>query len=74
MKNVRKSWVLMTRILVWEGADPRVSGVLFKAVVHVVLLFRSDTLVLTPRMEWDLGSFQHRVARRITGMQPRSWG
>ena len=38
----------------------------FKAVVHVVLLFGSETWVLTPRMEQAMSSFQHRVARHIT--------
>ena len=39
----------------------------FKAVVQVVLLFKLETWVLTPRMGRALGSFQHRVARQITG-------
>ena len=42
-----------------------------KAVVHVVLLFGSNMWVMTPRMGRALGSFQHGVARRITGRQPK---
>ena len=34
-----KSWVRLARILVREGADLRVSGMFFKAVVQSVLLF-----------------------------------
>ena len=45
-----------------------------KAVVQVVLLFGSETWVLTPHMERALGSFQHKVARWITRMQPRRRG
>ena len=30
----------MSRIVSWGGADPKVSGHLFKAVVQAVLLFR----------------------------------
>ena len=63
----RKSWVQLTRILVWEGADPRVSNMVFKALVQVVLLLGSETWILTPHMEWSLHSFQHRVSSRITG-------
>ena len=39
LSKSRKSWMQMTRILVWEGADPKVSGLFFKAAVQVVLLF-----------------------------------
>ena len=39
----------------------------FKALVQAVLIFGSETWVLTPRMGRALGIFQHRVARRITG-------
>ena len=54
LRKARKSWVQMTRILIREGADPKVSGLFFKAVVLVVLIFGAETCVLTPRMEQDL--------------------
>ena len=63
--NLRKSWkscTRMTRILGQEGADPRISGLFFKAVIQAVLLFGSDTWVLNPRTERSLGSCQHSVA------------
>ena len=41
---------------------------------HAVLLFGAETWALTPRMERDLDSFQHRVARRLTGRQLRRRG
>ena len=37
--KARKSWVRLTKILSREGADKRVSGNFFKAVVQQVLLF-----------------------------------
>ena len=65
----------MQRILNREGANKRVSGDFFKAVVHQVLLFGADTWVVSPRMERALNSFIHESARRITGRQPRrGWG
>ena len=70
-RNYWKSWVRMTRILVWEGADTRISGMFSNAVVQEVFLFRSDKWVLIPRMERALGSFNHRVAQRITGRHMR---
>ena len=54
-----------------EGVDLKVSRTFYTAVAQVVLLFGEDTWVLTPRMEKALDSFQSRVARRITGRQPR---
>ena len=64
----------MTRILGREGADPRMSGLFFKAVIQAVLLFGSETWVLTPRMEGALGSVQHRVAQQMTGSHLRRRG
>ena len=61
----------MKRILGREGANLRVSGIFFKAVVQAVLFFGLEAWFLTPRMGQDLGSFQHRVARRITRRQPK---
>ena len=61
----------MERILGWEGANPRVSGMFFMAVVHELMLFGLETWVLTPHMGWDLGRSQHRFARRIMGIQPK---
>ena len=48
LSNARKIWMRMTIILIQEGADPKVLGLLFKAVVQTVLLFGADMLVLTP--------------------------
>ena len=49
-------------------------GTFFKAVTQAVLLFGAETWVLTPSMYQALSSFQHRVARRITGRHPRRQG
>ena len=54
-----------------EGADTRVLGNFFKAVVQQFILFWAETWVLTPRIERALESFMHRASRRITGRQPR---
>ena len=57
LRKDRESWMRMTRILSREGAEPKVSGLFFKAVVQAVLLFGAKTWVLTPRVEWALSSF-----------------
>ena len=65
----------MSQVLIREGADPKVSGHFFKALVQVVLLFGADTWILTPRMERALSSFQHRFVRPLSGRHPkRHWG
>ena len=47
---------------------PQVSGFFFKAVIQAVLLFRAETLVVTPRMGKALGGVQTQVVRRLTEM------
>ena len=57
-----------------EVAIPRVLGIFFKAVVQAVLLFGSEMWAMTPCMGRALGSFQHILARRITGRHPKRQG
>ena len=40
--KARKSWRWLSRSLIREGADKRVPGNFFKAVVHAVLLVRAE--------------------------------
>ena len=40
-------------------------------MVQVVLIFGSETWVVTPRMGRDLGGFQDQLAIRLTGWIPR---
>ena len=44
-------------------------GQIYLALVQLVLLYRSDKWVLTPRMKRLLGRFHRKVACRITGRQ-----
>ena len=46
----RAVWKRTTRILIREGEETRASGFFFKAVAQAVLIFGSDTWVITPRM------------------------
>ena len=50
LKKARNSGSQLTRILGREGANLRVSNMLFKAVVQAVLLFRSEMWFMTPCM------------------------
>ena len=71
LKKARQSWGRMARVLSREGADPKVSRNFYITVTQAVLLFGSETWVMTARMEKALDSFQSRVARKLTGRQPR---
>ena len=48
-------WKRITRTLIREGEEPRVSGLFFKSVVQGVLLFGLDTWAVTPYMGRSLG-------------------
>ena len=67
----RKSWGRLQGILSREGATKRVSGNFFKAVVQQVLLFGTETWVVSLMMERALSAFINGAARRLTGRQ--SW-
>ena len=57
----------MRRVLCRDGASPRISGMFYKAVVQSVLLYGSESCVLTDSLIHKLEAFHHGVARRITG-------
>ena len=63
-------WSRMSCILSREGAAPQVSGFFFKVVIQVVLIFGSDTWVVTPCMGKALGGVQTQVMRRLKGKLP----
>ena len=67
---VKTVWSRMSRILSREVAAPRVSSLFFKAVIQAVLIFGSETWVVTPRMGKALGGFQTQVSRRMMGQLP----
>ena len=71
LKKARAVWRQMPRILIREGARPRVYGFFFKAVVQSVLLFGAETWVFTPHTVRVLGVFQDQVACQMTGWLPR---
>ena len=69
--KAQKRWGRLARVLVREGADPKASRSLYTSVTQAVLFFGGETWVLTTRMEKSLDSFNSRIARNITGRQPR---
>ena len=70
LRKARREWAQLKRVLVWEGADDRALGQIYLAVVQSVMMYGSETWVMTPCIGRVLGGFHHRVACRITGRQP----
>ena len=73
-KNLGKArlmWGRLSRVLRKENASAKVSGMFYKATVQAVLLFGSETWVMTPALLRGLEGFHVRAARRMTGMMPR---
>ena len=68
LAKARKRWGMVSRVLARDGANERAMAMFYKAVVQSVLLFGSETWVITDRMMDALRGFHHRAARRITGM------
>ena len=58
----------MLKILGIEGEDRRTAGRLYLAVVKDVLLFGSETWVVTPWLEKALAGFHHQAVWRMVGM------
>ena len=71
LRHARQKWERLTWVLSREGADARTSGQIYLSVVQLVVLYGSETWVLTPHMQRVLGGFHHRVAHRLTGRQLR---
>ena len=67
LARAKTVWRRMSRIISREVATPRVSVFFFKAMIQAVLLFGSETWVVTPHMGTALGGFQTQVDRRLMG-------
>ena len=67
-------WARISRVLRAENASARVCGMFYKATVQSVLLFGSETWVLSPvTLQWLEGSYV-KAASRMTGLLPKKVG
>ena len=55
LRNARKKWARMSRIIGQEGANARMYGKIFKVVLQALILFDSETWVVTLRVGRMLG-------------------
>jgi hypothetical protein len=63
-------WTQASRILLHEKPTPSTTVMFYKSVAQTVLLFGSETWVVTPRMMNTLESFHRQVSCRIAGRSP----
>ena len=70
MAKARTRWANVSKVLKADGAPRKARAMFYKAVVQTVLLFGSETWVLTTPMKKLLDGFHHRVARQISGLTP----
>jgi hypothetical protein len=71
LKKAKQRWATISRILARESASPRISALFYKAVIQTVLLYGSETWVISGEILQLLTSFHHGIARRLTGRFPR---
>jgi len=74
LQRARKRWGMIRRVLVREGANPRISGLFYKASCMTVLLYGTETWCWTQSMVSTLEGFHNRIARHITNrhIRPRT--
>jgi hypothetical protein len=71
LNKARNRWMTISRVLARASAFPRISALFYKATVQTVLLYGSETWVITDEILQLLTSFHHSIARRLTGRFPR---
>ena len=71
LKRARQKWGMIGRILSKEGACPKSMATFYKAILLSVLLYGSESWVLSQSMLRNLESFHRRCARYITGRHIR---
>jgi hypothetical protein len=66
LRKARARWGRIAKLLKRQGANPVVMGRFYLAVVQAVLLYGSESWVLTEREKASLRTFHHRSARHIS--------
>jgi hypothetical protein len=67
LNKARNQWMTISQVLARASASPRISALFYKATVQTVLLYGSETWVITDEILQLLTSFHHSIARRLTG-------
>ena len=74
LQRARAKWADLSKLLRTEGASSKLSARFYLVVVSAVLLYGSETWVVTKRIEALLTSFHNRCARTIARTYFRKTG
>ena len=74
LKRARAAWGRISVIIAKECVPPPVAGMFYQAVVAAVLLYGSETWVVSSYDLRALEGFHVESARRLTGMRPTKRG
>lgn len=67
LQKARQKWGMIGRIFAKKGANSKVMGSFYKTIIQSVLLYGSESWVISNHMMKSLRSFHRRCARFITG-------
>ena len=65
--KARARWARVSHVLARTAADPKTMGRFYETMVQAVLLYGSETWVISERMGHLMNSFHHRCARYLVG-------
>ena len=65
--KARRVWNRLGKLIRWEGEDPRVSAMFYRAVFQTVILLGVETWVLSEAMSRKLEGVHVGFLRQITG-------
>ena len=71
LARARARWSRIAPVLRSEGVRPKAMGYFYKAVVQAILLYGSETWVVSDSLMKRLRSYHSRVARYLTGKHIR---
>jgi hypothetical protein len=71
LARARSKWNRIGRVLRSEGMKPRAMGYFYKAIVQAVLLYGSETWVVSDAHLRQFRSFHSKVGRHLTGRHIR---
>jgi hypothetical protein len=63
--KARQRWAQVSKVLSRQGADTRVSGYFYKAIVQSVLLYGCETWAVTQQILGLLEGFHNQVTQRL---------
>ena len=69
--RARSVWGRLGTLIIWKGAETKVSVMFYRAVIQLVLLFGADTWLLLAAMEWKAEGTHTGFLRQIMWKRAR---